>query len=981
MLYPLTFQPIFQERVWGGRRLEELYHKALPPGVKVGESWEVCDRPGAVSVIANGPLAGKDLRWLMENHGPELLGVVKPVNGRFPLLIKILDVQQALSLQVHPPPEAAFQLGAEPKTEMWYVAQADAGAELFAGLKLRTTRDIFEEKLKGGTVADCFHRLPIKKGDSLFLPAGRPHAAGAGTVLFEVQENSDSTYRLFDWDRVGAEGEPRDLHPEQALACIDFADWEPGLIRARVERRRGALTRTLVEQDQFAVDEYEIEPGVRIPFLASEKPLIIGVVAGKLTIDHPASGQVLELSGGQFCLLPAALEDAVVSTEQGAVCLMIEPGEGPQTAPAVEAELQREAGPAWKPYKLSRRRRPDHKPVGIPSRRRLKHMLTRQFTYWPLLKMLILKPWFRRVFSVLALLVVFLGLFLPKMWRATPRGFLPVYRISGVDKLQAFMLRRTGEQRFRAGRYGEAAYAWQMALANDPGDADLARGHIKCVLAQEPPDLKNASQALRSAFWVLRLAQTNRADVRLYIRLCEKFRLYELIYQMLLPEATRLDMPLQVAYLKALFYERRLAEFASRWRKLSADQKADPELALFGAAYLAAWGPPETATEGKQRLAAALSASPPLGIVANRLRLAVSAQVQDLGAFADSLARLEQHHVATAVDHAEYWRLLAALGRKEEAVRLAKDYAFPPSSSTEVIRLAEAQATLGLNEQALELLQRYASQFQYSERLWTTFSNLLLNAKHWDELRELALRVRRLEAVRERLEGYSYYLEGRADWESGRPEPARLAFDRAVRCRFPDASLGLEAAREMARLNQVAAARQLLLQLEKALGQDLDYWQTAFSVAYQAKDDELLLKAARNERQLRPADALFINHYAAALLVARVEAAEAVEVTRRLVQDHPTSAAAIINHSLALLLNHRTKDAETLLSVLRPSALNAEESHAYYLARFELAVAQQQPDATWQALDRIDASRLFPAQQKWLKEAKAKLPPRKTSSR
>ena len=155
MLYPLLFHPILKERIWGGRKLEQLYGKLLPPNIPVGESWEISDRPGDASVIANGPLAGKDLRWLMENCAEELLGKVKAANGYFPLLLKILDAQEKLSLQVHPPASLAKKMGGEPKTEMWYVADATADADLFVGLKRGVTRAEFEKKTADGTVAEC----------------------------------------------------------------------------------------------------------------------------------------------------------------------------------------------------------------------------------------------------------------------------------------------------------------------------------------------------------------------------------------------------------------------------------------------------------------------------------------------------------------------------------------------------------------------------------------------------------------------------------------------------------------------------------------------------------------------------------------------------------------------------------------------------------------------------------------------------------
>jgi mannose-6-phosphate isomerase len=218
MLYPLTFQPIFKERVWGGRNLERLYRKALPANTPIGESWEITDRPEGVSVIANGSLAGKDLRWLMANQREELLG--KTDAERFPLLIKILDCQETLSVQVHPPAGVAAKLGGEPKTEMWHIADATPEAVLYVGLRRGVTREEFERRIGDGTVAEALHRIAVKKDDVMFLPSGRVHAIGAGNVIFEIQQNSDTTYRVFDWNRVGLDGKPRELHVKESLESI-----------------------------------------------------------------------------------------------------------------------------------------------------------------------------------------------------------------------------------------------------------------------------------------------------------------------------------------------------------------------------------------------------------------------------------------------------------------------------------------------------------------------------------------------------------------------------------------------------------------------------------------------------------------------------------------------------------------------------------------------------------------------------------------
>src|SRR5258708_6729081 len=283
MLYPLTFQPIFKKRIWGGRALEQLYGKELPAGVPIGESWEISDRPGDASVIANGPLAGKDLRWLMENHPRELLGDAKSANGRFPLLIKILDAQEKLSLQVHPPTQKAAELKGEPKTEAWYIADAAPGAELYVGLKRGVTRAKFEQKIKTGAVAECFHRVPVRAGDTMFLPSGRVHAIGAGLVIFEIQQNSDTTYRVFDWNRLGLDKKPRELHIAESLASIDFNDFEPTLVPAKFTEEKKFKRRSLVSDPLFAIEEFQASAGAEAA-VESGKPRIVAVVKGKVSV-------------------------------------------------------------------------------------------------------------------------------------------------------------------------------------------------------------------------------------------------------------------------------------------------------------------------------------------------------------------------------------------------------------------------------------------------------------------------------------------------------------------------------------------------------------------------------------------------------------------------------------------------------------------------------------------------------------------------
>ncbi len=325
MLYPLTFTPNFKERIWGGRELERLYGKPLPPQVPIGESWEICDRPGDVSLVSNGPLEGRSLRWLMENCAGELLGNTPSSGGLFPLLIKVLDAREKLSLQVHPPAAKATELGGEPKTEMWYVADAVPGAELYAGLRKGVTRADFEEKARSGGIEDCFHRLPVKSGDAMFLPSGRVHAIGSGLVIFEIQQNSDTTYRVFDWNRSGLDGQPRELHVAQSLASINFGDFEPRLVRSGFTEIGALLIKPMVRHQLFSVDGYEFADRATLP-LAAGKMQIIGLVSGSARVAHP--DHPVRLAPGGFALVPAGVTGVSVEGCEGSFLLRIQAGEG-----------------------------------------------------------------------------------------------------------------------------------------------------------------------------------------------------------------------------------------------------------------------------------------------------------------------------------------------------------------------------------------------------------------------------------------------------------------------------------------------------------------------------------------------------------------------------------------------------------------------------------------------------------------------------
>jgi mannose-6-phosphate isomerase len=289
---PITFQPLYQERVWGGRELERVYGRKLPTAeTPFGESWELVDRDPEQAVVDQGDFAGQSLHELWTTRREELFGADLEPSPRFPILIKILDARDDLSIQVHPPAELAEALGGEPKTEMWYIADCEPGATLYVGLKHGVTRGDFEQAIHAGTVADCVHAVKPQPGESIFIRSGRIHAIGAGFLIFEIQQNSDTTYRVFDWNRHGLDGKPRALHVAESLASIDFHDYEPTM--------DAAPDGVLAACEYFRVTKRELLAGERIGNPQPERFSIMTVVSGTL---QSAGGR--RLGSGTVALLP-----------------------------------------------------------------------------------------------------------------------------------------------------------------------------------------------------------------------------------------------------------------------------------------------------------------------------------------------------------------------------------------------------------------------------------------------------------------------------------------------------------------------------------------------------------------------------------------------------------------------------------------------------------------------------------------------------
>lgn len=315
----LRFAPIYQTRVWGGRALEAALGRSLPPVDPIGESWELVDRPEAQSVVAEGPMAGLSLRLLLERHAAAIMGPAWPAQRPFPILVKWLDCRERLSLQVHPPSSVAGELRGEPKTENWYIAETAPGSRLIVGLRKGVTRARFEAAAGAGNLEECVHSFNVAAGDSILVRSGQVHAIDAGNLILEIQQNSDTTYRVYDWGRVGLDGRPRQMHLAQSLRSIDWNDFEPAPLRS------APTSGVIADCAEFRIRRVVLDPGQRLHLRAGEEPRLVSVVRGSLDATAESGGPRarFRLARGDTVLAPFA-GAFTFAAESAAIALVTE---------------------------------------------------------------------------------------------------------------------------------------------------------------------------------------------------------------------------------------------------------------------------------------------------------------------------------------------------------------------------------------------------------------------------------------------------------------------------------------------------------------------------------------------------------------------------------------------------------------------------------------------------------------------------------
>ena len=584
-----------------------------------------------------------------------------------------------------------------------------------------------------------------------------------------------------------------------------------------------------------------------------------------------------------------------------------------------------------------------------------------------LLRQLLNDRYFRFGLALVTLLVASTAILLPKGFRSSPGGFLPVIHVALLDKIQARSLSRSAQSSEAAGQVEAAVLGWQLAVANDPGDPALSRGLVSLIARQPVPDKKHLRSGASHALWLLRLTHTNRDDLDLAAKLFSRYGQDSYVASLLRPIETNLTPVQAREYLKSQFHLGYMDAFGTSWDRYRKEVESAPEMPLYRAAWEAGWGPAETLHSGAERLDRARQ-DPSTMVLANRLTLSVAFSRADIRAYEASLDAIVDRHADRVSDHLNHWRLLVNAGQRARASELAQRYSNPPDTASDALQMTDLYLELGLTQFAADFLEKQVARFDFNPEIWQRQADLLIQLKRWEDLRALAIGLRAMERISPDLNSYAWMLQGIAELQAGKTGAAETAFARCVDFPPNNPLTSYRMAQLLNRHGQHTHATALLRKLEKDFGGLAQYWFQVVSAAYQARQFEVMRQAAARGYELATNNPIFINNYAAALLIERTNAPLAIELTLRQLGKDPTSRAAQINHALALLQNGRIDDAAEQLDRIDRRGLDSSYRTQLQLGYFELNVRRRNAAAALAAYREIEPRFLMPPQARWVEE-------------
>lgn len=606
--------------------------------------------------------------------------------------------------------------------------------------------------------------------------------------------------------------------------------------------------------------------------------------------------------------------------------------------------------------------------------------LADRYANQPIISFLIMNWGFASVLVGLVLVGLIGALSIPRLWTVKlPYGRGGV-RVSLVDVVQTWSLKLSARNQAAAGKHSEAARAYDAAIAHNRGNLNNVREALRHTAAHGIPTAQETASRVALGRWLLSSGGTNRADLRLVVSVLDRLVLPSLTLDRLRLVTNALDGTEQRALVKALLLSGQAARFQEQWSRMPATATNDPDMVICQLGYRAGWGSPEEARPALDALKRHTE-DPERSAFACRVVFAVCRKTLDVDAYDAALTQLERRGLERVGDHTEFWLLLDRQGAKNEARRLAEDYAVPPASAAEAALISETLLKLDMAEAAGEYLAKYQLYFPLSHgsggaQLWVLRGRVFEQRAQWDQLRSLAMEMRAAAPRREVMGGYSHYLEGKAFTAQGQAEEAAEAFRLAGRTSSSDPDIALAIGLGLVEQKQPQMALRALEPIAAVMKGRLEYWEALFDIAYAIKEDNsLLLEAAARAYELVPESPRHQINYAAALLINRRSPDLATKFTLLFLNENPNSLVAVVNHSFALAQNLRLEEAENLIQRVNPAALGELELTSYHLCwteilagRGNLNIERCRPH-----LEAIQGKYLFPVQQRWLDQIRVQV--------